>query len=91
MLVWGTLVVSSIDNLIRPLVISSAAQVPFLLVLFGVLGGATAFGLVGLILGPVVLAVLSAVWREAVAAERKDSTSKPTAEPEPRGDPDAST
>ncbi len=64
LLLWGTLVVSWVDNLIRPLVISSATRIPFLLVMFGVLGGLAAFGLVGLFLGPVILAVLMAVWRE---------------------------
>ena len=64
LLLWGTLVVSWVDNLVRPLVISTATQIPFLLVMFGVLGGLAAFGLVGLFLGPVVLAILMAVWRE---------------------------
>ena len=59
-----TLVVSWVDNLIRPMVISSASRTPFLLVMFGVLGGVTAFGLIGLFVGPVILAVLMAVWRE---------------------------
>ena len=64
LLLWGALAVSWIDNLIRPLVISNQTRIPFLLVLFGVLGGITAFGLVGLFVGPVILAVLMAVWRE---------------------------
>ena len=64
LLAWGALVVSSVDNLIRPLVISSATRIPFLLVMFGVLGGLIAFGPVGLFLGPVVLAVLLGVWHE---------------------------
>jgi predicted PurR-regulated permease PerM len=64
LLLWGALVVSWVDNLVRPMVISSATRIPFLLVMFGVLGGLAAFGLVGLFLGPVVLAVLMAVWRE---------------------------
>jgi predicted PurR-regulated permease PerM len=64
LLVWGVLVVSWVDNLVRPLVISSATRIPFLLVMFGVLGGLAAFGLVGLFIGPVILAVLMAVWRE---------------------------
>ena len=64
LLLWGTLVVSSVDNLIRPLVISSATQIPFLLVMFGVIGGLAAFGLIGMFIGPVVVAVLLAVWRE---------------------------
>ncbi len=64
LLLWGTLVVSWIDNLIRPLVISQATRIPFLIVMFGVLGGLAAFGLIGLFVGPVILAVLMAVWRE---------------------------
>lgn len=64
LLIWGLVVVSWVDNLIRPIVISSATQIPFLLVMFGVLGGVAAFGLVGLFIGPVVLAVMMAVWRE---------------------------
>ncbi|SCZ60045.1 AI-2E family transporter [Thiohalomonas denitrificans] len=63
LLAWGALGVSSVDNVVRPLVISVSAHIPFLLVLFGVLGGLSAFGLVGLFLGPVVLSVLLAVWR----------------------------
>jgi predicted PurR-regulated permease PerM len=63
LLLWGALVVSWVDNLIRPLVISSATHIPFLVVVFGVLGGLAAFGLIGLFLGPVILAVLMAVWR----------------------------
>ena len=62
--VWGALVVSWVDNLIRPWVISGATRIPFLLVMFGVLGGLAAFGLIGLFLGPVILAVVMAVWRE---------------------------
>ena len=54
---WGALVVSWIDNLIRPLVISGPTRIPFLLVFLGVLGGLHAFGLIGLFLGPVLLAV----------------------------------
>lgn len=64
LLLWGLLAVSWVDNLVRPLVISNATRIPFLLVMFGVLGGIAAFGLVGLFLGPVILAVLMAVWRE---------------------------
>lgn len=64
LILWGTLAVSSVDNLVRPMVISNATRIPFLLVMFGVLGGLTAFGLVGLFLGPVILAVLIAVWQE---------------------------
>jgi Ca2+-transporting ATPase len=63
LLLWGFLVVSTVDNVIRPLVISGASQVPFLVVMFGVIGGLTAFGAVGLFLGPVILSVLLSVWQ----------------------------
>lgn len=61
---WGSLVVSWVDNVVRPIVISNATQIPFLLVLFGVLGGLATFGFIGLFVGPVILAVLTAVWYE---------------------------
>jgi len=64
LLLWGTLIVASMDNLLRPLFISGAIQVPYLLVFFGVLGGLGAFGLVGVFVGPVLLSVLFALWRE---------------------------
>lgn len=64
LLLWGMLAVSWVDNLLRPLVISSASRTPFLLVMFGVLGGAAAFGLIGLFVGPVILAIVMAIWRE---------------------------
>ena len=67
LLLWGALAISWIDNLVRPLVISGVAKIPFLLVLFGVLGGLAAFGLIGLFVGPVVLAILLALWREWTA------------------------
>lgn len=65
--IWGAAVVSQIDNILRPIFINSISPIPFLLVLFGVLGGLLAFGLIGLFIGPIVLAVLWAVWREWTA------------------------
>ncbi len=64
LLIWGTIVVSWIDNIVRPFVISRETRIPFLLVMFGVIGGVAAFGLVGLFIGPVILAILVAIWRE---------------------------
>ncbi len=57
LLLWGGLVVGSIDNLIRPLFISGRAHLPILLVALGALGGLLAFGLIGVVLGPLVLAL----------------------------------
>jgi predicted PurR-regulated permease PerM len=62
--VWGGLVVGWTDHMVRPFLISREAEIPFLVVIFGVLGGLAAFGLVGLFIGPVILAVLLAIWRE---------------------------
>lgn len=64
LILWGLILVSWVDNIVRPLVISNATRMPFLLVVFGVLGGVLAFGLVGLFMGPVLLAVSLAIWRE---------------------------
>jgi predicted PurR-regulated permease PerM len=64
LLAWGAVLVYPADNVLRPILISSATRVPFLLVMFGALGGLDAFGLVGLFLGPVLLATGLAIWRE---------------------------
>jgi len=70
LLVWCLALVSWVDNVIRPLVIGGAMRLNFLLVTFGVLGGLGAFGLVGLFVGPAIVAILIAVWREWVSAQR---------------------
>ena len=57
MLAYGALGISSVDNIIRPWFISKGADLPLLLTLVGALGGVFAFGLLGLFLGPVLLAV----------------------------------
>src|SRR5712675_1396542 len=57
MALWGFFVVSGIDNIVKPLLISRGSSLPFVLVLLGVLGGILAFGFVGIFLGPVLLAV----------------------------------
>jgi predicted PurR-regulated permease PerM len=57
MLIWGIGVVSMIDNIVKPWLISHGSRMPFLLILLGVLGGALAFGFIGIFLGPSLLAV----------------------------------
>ncbi|MBC7633995.1 MAG: AI-2E family transporter, partial [Acetobacteraceae bacterium] len=54
---WGGIVISGADSLIRPYFIARGAQLPFLLTMLGVLGGALAFGLLGIFVGPVLLGV----------------------------------
>ena len=55
LLIWGVVVVSSIDNFVRPLFIGRGVRLPMLLVFFGIFGGMIAFGLLGLFLGPIVI------------------------------------
>jgi len=56
LLVW-TLVVGSLDNILRPYLIKKGADLPLLLIFAGVIGGMLTLGLVGIFVGPVVLAV----------------------------------
>ena len=73
LLAWGTLLVHPLDNVLRPLFISSAVDLPFLLVFLGVVGGIAAFGLVGLVIGPVVLSVCWSMVREAWGSSENDA------------------
>ena len=73
LLVWGFTVVSTVDNLIRTIVISGASKVSFLVVIFGVLGGLTAFGAVGLFIGPIILAVLLTVWQQWIEQQTEET------------------
>ena len=56
LLVW-TILVGALDNILRPLLIRKGADLPLLLIFAGVIGGLLAFGIIGLFVGPVVLAV----------------------------------
>jgi predicted PurR-regulated permease PerM len=58
MLVWGAGVVTTIDNVLKPLLIGQGAQLPVLFLFFSILGGIAAYGLIGLFLGPILLAIL---------------------------------
>jgi len=57
MLLWGFFLISGVDNVVKPLLISRGSSLPFLLVLLGVTGGVLAFGFVGIFIGPTLLAV----------------------------------
>jgi predicted PurR-regulated permease PerM len=61
--IYGMVVISGIDNVVKPMIISRGVQLPFVLVLLGVLGGVLAFGFVGIFLGPTILAVSLALGR----------------------------
>lgn len=72
MLIWGALLVSLVDNFVRPLLVSGRAQVGTLTVFIGVLGGLSAFGGIGLFLGPVVLALMIALIRFMLEIRRAE-------------------
>ena len=57
------------DHFFRPVLIGGATRLPFLWVLLGILGGVSAFGLMGLFVGPAVLAALILLWREWIGSE----------------------
>ena len=65
MVIYGTAVISSVDNFIKPILMSRAGNLSMLLVVLGVFGGAIAFGFIGLFVGPALLAVawsLTKAW-----------------------------
>jgi len=70
---WGFFLVSTVDNVIKPLIISRGASLPFAIVFLGVLGGILAFGVIGVFLGPTLLAVGYRLATEWTAAESAPS------------------
>ena len=75
MLIWGV-GVANIDNVVKPWLISQGSDMPFILIFFGVLGGAIAFGFIGVFLGPTLLAVgfrLVAEWSAGSRPPAPDS------------------
>jgi len=77
MLVWGV-GVASIDNFVKPWLISQGSDMPFILIFFGVVGGALTFGFIGVFLGPTFLAVgyrLVVEWISTHRAETQSSSS----------------
>lgn len=67
LLIFGTIVAFTADHFVRPILIGSSTRLPFLWVLLGIFAGLESFGLVGLFLGPAIIAVLLAIWREGAA------------------------
>jgi predicted PurR-regulated permease PerM len=70
--IWGVGVVSMADNFLRPLLISGRSEVPTLAVFVGVMGGLSAFGFIGLFIGPIVLGLLVALFRLEVESRAGD-------------------
>jgi predicted PurR-regulated permease PerM len=69
MVIYGTVVISSIDNFLKPILISRGSSLSLGLIFLGVLGGVLAFGFIGVILGPVLLALGLALGRAWISAQ----------------------
>jgi len=82
MIIWGV-GVSTIDNFVKPWLISQGSDMPFILILFGVLGGALAFGFIGVFIGPTLLAVGYRLVEEWSATARLESAAAITSSPKP--------
>ncbi|RQW29817.1 AI-2E family transporter [Rhodobacteraceae bacterium CH30] len=63
LLLWGFLLVNTVDNVLRPLLISQGAQMPLFVIFMGVMGGLLAWGVIGLFIGPTLLAVALTIYR----------------------------
>ena len=74
---WGLLAVSSVDNFLKPILIARGSSLPLSLIFLGVFGGVIAFGFLGLILGPILLAVglsmLQAWLKNPILAAKLDA------------------
>jgi predicted PurR-regulated permease PerM len=67
---WGTFIVSGVDNVLKPYLISRGGNLPLVIVLLGVFGGLLAFGFIGLFIGPTLLAVAYSLLLDWVADSR---------------------
>jgi predicted PurR-regulated permease PerM len=82
MLIWGV-GISSIDNVVKPWIISQGSAMPFLLIFFGVIGGAVTFGFIGVFIGPTLLAVGYRLVAEWMASARPATPDVPLPKPAP--------
>jgi len=81
LILFGTFVISMVDNILKPLIIGSRTKMPTIVIFFSVLGGIQAFGIIGLIMGPLIMAVFVSVFEifrhieDEAALNRADSES----------------
>ncbi len=80
LLAWGVLVVGSADNVVRPLLIGGKADLPFSLMALGAIGGFAAFGLMGVVIGPVILSLSLVFFRMYKARAHPDAVTGPPGE-----------
>ncbi len=76
-LVYGLVIIILADNYLKPKLIGDAAKLPFIWTLLGILGGIETFGLLGLFLGPTIMAILISVWRDSFPEISKKTAPTP--------------
>lgn len=74
LLIWGFFVISTVDNVLKPYLISRGGNLPLVVVLMGVFGGLFAFGFMGLFLGPTLLAVAYSLVSDWVSSNQPNIT-----------------
>jgi predicted PurR-regulated permease PerM len=94
LIIVGALIMGVVDNLLRPVLVGRDTRMPDYLILLSTLGGLAAFGLAGVVIGPIIAAFFLAVWRMAAdefshtppAAPLHDPELPPPAPEVPHGD-----
>jgi predicted PurR-regulated permease PerM len=82
LLLWGTIELFIVDKTLRPRLVGGPVKLPFLPTFFGLIGGLKTLGIVGLFVGPVLMALLVSIWREwvrSVIEERDTPAAAPAA------------
>ncbi len=79
--IWGFLILFIADHFVRPAMIGGATKLPFLAVLFGILGGVELLGLLGLFVGPIVMVFFVTLWREPDLFGKELLPNTPSADP----------
>jgi predicted PurR-regulated permease PerM len=74
---WGSVELFIVDKTLRPRLVGGPVKLPFLPTFFGLVGGVKMMGLVGLFVGPVLMALLVAIWREWVRGLEGPPVPKP--------------
>ena len=70
---FASVVVFVADHFIRPGLIGASTRLPFLWILLSIFGGLEAFGLIGLFVGPAIMAAVLALWREGIKPHKSDA------------------
>jgi predicted PurR-regulated permease PerM len=89
MAVYGLLAISSVDNVIKPIIISRGSKLPFIVMFIGVLGGIATFGFIGIFIGPTLLAVGFGLIQEILGQRRLVAKSNPSPTNTPATEPAA--